>query len=116
MESLLSILHLTETGQQKPASIRYIKEQVEAGTLYGQYSRDGKPLNDIRSTAIYALAAMIGAEAGDDSLYQAAIARMNEFQVRDADSPLSGGFGNTDTGQAYSFDNLMALLAYSYSH
>ncbi|KWX69361.1 hypothetical protein AMQ84_30660 [Paenibacillus riograndensis] len=115
VESLLSILHLTETGQQKPASIRYIKEQVAAGTLYGQYSRDGKPLNDIRSTAIYALAAMIGAEAGDDSLYQAAIARMNEFQIRDADSPLSGGFGNTDTGQAYSFDNLMALLAYSYS-
>ncbi|CQR58866.1 hypothetical protein [Paenibacillus riograndensis] len=115
VESLLSILHLTETGQQKPASIRYIKEQVAAGTLYGQYSRDGKPLNDIRSTAIYALAAMIGTEAGDDSLYQAAIARMNEFQIRDADSPLSGGFGNTDTGQAYSFDNLMALLAYSYS-
>ncbi|MNO41418.1 hypothetical protein D3C76_315920 [compost metagenome] len=116
VESLLSILHLTETGRQKPASIRYIKEQVEAGTLYGQYSRDGKPLNDIRSTAIYALAAMIGAEAGDDSLYRAGIARMNEFQTRDADSPLFGGFGNTDTGQAYSFDNLMALLAYSYSH
>ncbi|MEC0168684.1 hypothetical protein [Paenibacillus graminis] len=116
VESLLSILHLAEMGEHKPASIRYIKEQVTAGTLYGQYSRDGKPLNDIRSTAIYALAAMIGAEVGDDSLYQAAIARMNEFQIRDADSPLFGGFGNTDTGQAYSFDNLMALLAYAYSH
>ncbi|OKP99670.1 glycosyl hydrolase family 8 [Paenibacillus sp. P46E] len=115
VESLLSILHLAETGRQKPASIRYIKEQVEAGTLYGQYSRDGKPLNEIRSTAIYALAAMIGAEAGDDALYQSGILRMNEFQVRETTSPLFGGFGNTDTGQAYSFDNLMALLAYSYS-
>lgn len=115
VESLLSILHLAETGRQKPASIRYIKEQVEAGTLYGQYSRDGKPLNEIRSTAIYALAAMIGAEAGDNALYQSGISRMNEFQVRETTSPLFGGFGNTDTGQAYSFDNLMALLAYSYS-
>ncbi|OKP76617.1 hypothetical protein A3844_30585 [Paenibacillus helianthi] len=115
VESLLSILHLAETGRQKPASIRYIKEQVEAGTLYGQYSRDGKPLNEIRSTAIYALAAMIGAEAGDDALYRSGISRMNEFQVRETNSPMFGGFGNTDTGQAYSFDNLMALLAYSYS-
>ncbi|MGN7762300.1 hypothetical protein [Paenibacillus sp. 22594] len=115
VESLLSILHLAETGRQKAASIRYIKEQVEAGTLYGQYSRDGKPLNEIRSTAIYALAAMIGAVAGDDALYQSGISRMNEFQVQETNSPLFGGFGNTDTGQAYSFDNLMALLAYSYS-
>ncbi|MHA6531786.1 hypothetical protein [Paenibacillus sp. BAC0078] len=114
VESLLSILHLAEIDREKPASIRYIKEQVAAGTLYGQYTRDGKPLNDIRSTAIYALVAMIGAEVGDDALYQAGIERMNEFRVTDAGSPLYGGFGDTDTGQAYSFDNLMALLAYSY--
>ncbi|WP_019914776.1 hypothetical protein [Paenibacillus sp. HW567] len=114
VESLLSILHLAELNRQKPASISYIKEQVAAGTLYGQYTRDGKPLNDIRSTAIYALAAMIGAEVGDGALYQAGIERMNEFRVTDAGSPLYGGFGDTGTGQAYSFDNLMALLAYSY--
>ncbi|MBW4085678.1 hypothetical protein [Paenibacillus sp. S150] len=115
VESLLSILHLAEAGRHKSASISYIKEQVAAGTLYGQYSRDGKPLNDTRSTAIYALTAMIGAELGDDALYRSGIERMNEFRVQDSDSPLYGGFGNTDTGQAYSFDNLMALLAYSYS-
>ncbi|UQZ34031.1 hypothetical protein C2I18_11115 [Paenibacillus sp. PK3_47] len=114
VESLLSILNLTEMKRQNPRSITYIKEQVEAGTLYGQYTRDGQPANDIRSTAIYALAAMIGAEAGDDDLYQAGLARMNEFRITDPDSPLYGGFGNPDTGEAYSFDNLMALLAYSY--
>jgi hypothetical protein len=114
VESLLSILNLAETGQQNPKSIRYIKQQVEAGTLYGQYTREGKPANDIRSTAIYALTAMIGAAAGDDDLYEAGIERMNEFRITDPASPLYGGFGDPATGQAYSFDNLMALLAYSY--
>lgn len=114
VESLLSILHLAENNQQRPESIRYIKEQVSAGTLYGQYTREGKPLNDIRSTAIYALTAMIGAELGDQALYTASIKRMNEFRIVDAASPLYGGFGDAVSGQAYSFDNLMALLAYSY--
>lgn len=114
VESLLTILHLAESGREKPASIRYIAEQVEAGTLYGKYTRDGQPANEVRSTAIYALAAMIGAELGDSSLYQSGIKRMNEFRVTDAASPLYGGFGDPAAGQAYSFDNLMALLAYSY--
>ncbi len=114
VESLLSILNLAEVGRQHPESIRFIKQQVEAGTLYGQYTREGKPANDVRSTAIYALTAMIGAEAGDDALYEAGIKRMNEFRITDPASPLYGGFGDPNTGQAYSFDNLMALLAYSY--
>lgn len=115
VESLLSILNLTGAGRQNPESIRYIKQQVEAGTLYGQYTREGTPANDIRSTAIYALAAIIGAEAGDADLYAAGMKRMNEFRITDPASPLYGGFGDLHTGQAYSFDNLMALLAYSYS-
>ncbi|WP_342563520.1 hypothetical protein NST84_29300 [Paenibacillus sp. FSL R7-0345] len=115
VESLLSILNLAEAGRQNPESLRFIKEQVAAGTLYGQYTRDGQPANDIRSTAIYALAAMIGAAAGDDALYTDSIARMNEFRITDPASPLYGGFGDMKTGQAYSYDNLMALLAYSYS-
>ncbi|MDH6371251.1 hypothetical protein M2444_003049 [Paenibacillus sp. PastF-3] len=114
VESLLSILALAEVGQQKATSIDFIKRQVEAGTLYGQYSREGKPLSDIRSTAIYAITAMIGAEIGDESLHHKSIERMNEFRVTDVDSPLYGGFGDVASGQAYSFDNLMALLAYVY--
>lgn len=114
VESLLSILALAEVDQQKATSIDFIKQQVEAGTLYGQYSREGKPLNDIRSTAIYAITAMIGAEIGDESLYHKSIERMNEFRVTDVASPLYGGFGDVASGQAYSFDNLMALLAYVY--
>ncbi|WP_246317330.1 glycosyl hydrolase family 8 [Paenibacillus agri] len=114
VESLLTILALSEVHLQKPASIRFIREQVEAGTLYGQYTREGTPVNDIRSTAIYAITAMIGAQLADDQLYRTSIERMNEFRVLDTGSVLYGGFGDTASGQAYSFDNLMALLAYTY--
>lgn len=116
VESLLTILSLTEAGLQQPPSIAYIKQQVEAGTLYGQYTRTGEPTNDIRSTAIYAITAMIGAEAGDEALYRRSIERMNEFRISDPASGLYGGFGDVARQQAYSFDNLMALLAYSYSN
>ncbi|MFF2911647.1 hypothetical protein [Paenibacillus sp. NPDC057934] len=116
VESLLTILALSEVQLQKPSSIRFIREQVEAGTLYGQYTREGTPVNDIRSTAIYAITAMIGAQLADDQLYRRSIERMNEFRVQDTGSVLYGGFGDTGSGQAYSFDNLMALLAYWYEY
>lgn len=115
VESLLSILALAEVDQHRSSSIQYIKQQVEAGTLFGQYTREGTPLNDIRSTAIYAITAMIGSEIGDGDLYRESIERMNEFRITDTGSALYGGFGDEQSGQAYSFDNLMALLAYMYS-
>lgn len=114
VESLLTILHLAEVKEAKLASIRYLKEHVKAGTLYGQYTKEGKPANQIQSTAIYAIAAMIGSEIGDFPLYLDSIERMNAYQVKQESSPLYGGFGDVHTNQAYSFDNLMALLAYSY--
>lgn len=114
VESLLTILALAEVRQHEESSIRYIKEKIEKEALYGAYSRDGMPLTDVQSTAIYAIAAMIGSELGDRELYEGAIRRMNMYQVQDASSPLSGGFGDLASKQAYSFDNLMALLAYRY--
>ncbi|MRN54072.1 hypothetical protein GJB61_13885 [Paenibacillus sp. LC-T2] len=114
VESLLSILSLAEVDQQKASSIKYIKQQVDAGTLFGQYTKEGVPANDIHSTAIYAITAMIGSEIGDEILYRQSIARMNELRVSDSSSALYGGFGDVHNKQAYSFDNLMALLAYSY--
>lgn len=114
VESLLTVLALAEVRQHQPATIRYLKEQVSAGTLFGKYTKDGKPATDIRSTAIYAIAAMIGSELGDQQLYADSIRKMNEFQIKDAGSVLNGGFGDPASMQAYSFDNLNALLAYVY--
>lgn len=114
VESLLTVLELAEVRQHNPASIRYVKERVAAGALYGQYTRTGEPANDVQSTAIYALAAMIGSELGDKALYEDSIRAMERYRIKDAASPLHGGFGDAAAAQAYSFDNLMALLAYAY--
>ena len=67
--------------------------------------------NDM-STAIYAICAQLGAVTGDDELYRQSLEYMNKLQVRDTTSPIYGGFGNPDTLEAFSFDNLMALMAY----
>ncbi len=112
-ESLLTVLHLAEIGAAKERSFDVIRDYVRSGTLYGQYARDGEPRNDVRSTALYAIAAQIGYEIGDRVLYADAMHRMSEFQILEKASPLYGGFGDTSTGQSYSFDNLMALLAHT---
>ncbi|RTE11077.1 hypothetical protein [Paenibacillus whitsoniae] len=114
VESLLTILNLAEIGEAKRTSLDFIKSQVQAGTLVGAYSLDGKPLNDVRSTAVYAIAAMIGSVTEDQELYQLSISKMNAFQIHNTGSVLNGGFGDVMSGQAYSFDNLMANLAYVY--
>jgi hypothetical protein len=114
IESLLTVLSLAEIDRERNPSITYLKQAVEAGTLYGRYDRTGKPVTDIQSTAAYAIAAMIGSVIGDRELYEDSIHRMEQFRVEDEGSPLAGGFGNTATEEAYSFDNLLALLAYAY--
>ncbi|WP_195575761.1 hypothetical protein [Paenibacillus sp. 1001270B_150601_E10] len=114
VESLLTILSLAEAGQHHPESIAYIKEQVQNGTLYGQYDKGGKPLNDIQSTAIYAITAMIGSVLQDVTLYEDSIKRMEQLRVNDETSPFFGAYGDPSTEMAFSFDNLMALLAYAH--
>lgn len=111
VEGMLTVLSLTEVGKHKEASVHYIKEHVKKGTLYGRYTKSGEPTTDIRSTALYALAAMIGKSVKDEELYKDSIDKMLQFQIIDTASPMYGGFGDPVSGQAYSFDNLMALNA-----
>ncbi|MBD8499304.1 glycosyl hydrolase family 8 [Paenibacillus arenosi] len=114
VESLLTILSLVEVNQHHPSSIKYIKEHVQAGTMFGQYTKVGKATTDIQSTAIYAITAMIGTELRDKELYEASIRRMEQYQVQNSGTKLDGGYGDAASQQAYSFDNLMALLAYAH--
>lgn len=114
VESLLTILSLSEVNRERAESIRFIKSHVQNGTLYGQYTPDGVPANHVLSTAIYALAAMIGSTVGDQELYQDSLRQMNQFQIQAQGGELDGAFADPAAGQAYSFDNLTALLAYRY--
>ena len=45
-------------------------------------------------------------------MYNLSISKMTALQVTDPSSPIYGAFGNPITCEAFSFDNLMALLAY----
>lgn len=112
VESLLTAYHLSAAGLGQKQTLDYIKNALRDGKLYSMYDLNGNPLSDTESTAIYALCALIGASEGDSELYQAAVDRMLLFQVTDPDSPVYGAFADAQTLQAYSFDNLMALLAF----
>lgn len=114
IESLLSILYLSEIGQENEQSIKFIKNAVVTGTLYNKYSLNGTPADKSQSAASYAIAAMIGKEIGDQELYQQAIKIMGNFQIMDPSSLIYGGIGDQNTLEVYSFNNLMALLAYDY--
>lgn len=114
IESLLTILHLSETGLQKPESIDFIKNRVSKGTLFNSYDLNGNPVDKNQSAASYAITALIGVEIQDKDLYNASIRALNGFQITDSNSQLFGGFGEVRTQEVFSFNNLMALLAYDY--
>lgn len=114
IESLLSILHLSEVGKVKSQSLDFIKENVEKGTLYNRYSKTGEVLDQNQSAAAYGICAMIGSEVGDEELYNRAMDRMEASQINDPASQLNGGYGDSQTNALFSFNNLIALLAYQY--
>ncbi|EOH99175.1 hypothetical protein UAY_01952 [Enterococcus moraviensis ATCC BAA-383] len=114
IESLLTILHLGEVDLQKQESIDFIKAQVRKGTLFNSYDLNGIPVDKNQSAASYALAALIGVAINDEELYDSAILILNNFQIDEVKNPLYGGFGDIRTKEVFSYNNLMALLAYDY--
>lgn len=114
IESLLSILYLSEIGEEKEESIQFIKDAVTTGTLYNAYNDKGVPVDRSQSAASYAIAAMIAREIGDEKLYQQAMMIVSNFQIMDKNSPIYGGIGDQNTLKVYSFNNLMSSLAYDY--
>lgn len=115
IESLISIQHLSKNQLQKQETIDFLKEKVANGDLHNSYDSEGKVLDQNQSTAAYALCALIATELNDQQFYQDAMRQINKFQVIDTNSPLYGGFGQVTTNEAFSYDNLMALLAFTVS-
>ena len=111
VESLLTAYHLSRVGSCPKQTIAYLKKALQSGKLYAVYDFDGNPLSETESTAIYALCALLGASEDDADLYKSAVDHMLPFQVTEPNSQVYGAFADAQTLQAYSFDNLMALLA-----
>lgn len=112
VHGLKTLLHLAQIGELPEVSLQWLKQNVSEGTLYGSYSITGEALTDIQSTAAYALAARIAALMNDSVFYEQCIERMEQYHITDYADPLYGAFGNSKTQEAYSFDQLCALLAY----
>ena len=111
VESLLTAYHLSAINSCPKQTLDYLKKTLPGDKLYSVYDLNGKPAGSTESTAIYALCALIGANENDAELYRAAIGHMLSFQVKDSVSPVYGAFADAGTLQAFSFDNLLALLA-----
>ncbi|QEH67815.1 hypothetical protein [Cellulosilyticum sp. WCF-2] len=112
IHGLKTLLHLAEIEELPASSLQWLKQRIDEGTLYGSYSLTGEALTDVQSTAAYALAARIAAVVGDRLLYDQCIQRMEQYKIKDTAHEMFGSFGNAETKEAYSFDQLTALLAY----
>ncbi|MGM9603561.1 MAG: glycosyl hydrolase family 8 [Faecousia sp.] len=114
-EALLTLYHLCGTELLQPDSLAWLKEAIRTDTLAARYEVDGTPVPGYQydSTAVFAIAALIGQAAGDAELYSSARAKMEQVRVSDPESPFFGTFCNSDNGSDLnSFDQLMPLLVY----
>lgn len=109
-ENLLIYWHLTEVGYKDSGLNLYLREQMATG-LYGDYGEDGLPLENLESPSIYSLAALVAKQTDDQILYELACKRMAQMQVSE-DHRYKGGFVDVNDEEAYSFDQLLGLLAY----
>ena len=59
IQTLITAIHLAEIGQCPQQTIDFVKEKVKNRNLYGGYLKTGEPTDQINSTAVYALAAIL---------------------------------------------------------
>lgn len=112
-EGILTVLHLAQVGEHRDETIEWLIKALRDGAIYGEYDKTtGKPINNTESTAIYACIAQVAKVIGDQELYDLAIDKMLLWQIQNSESVLNGAFGNEDTQEVYSYDNLQALLAF----
>ena len=108
------MLNLAHVGIYSQQSIDWLEERTASGTLYSYYdSQTGATLDTQESSAAYGLAAQIGAALGNEFLTGNALTQLKKHQNSDPLSPLYGGFGYNNN--AYSYDNLQALLGLVYN-
>lgn len=113
-EVLETILHLSEVGKCKQATLNWLAKQVNEKKLYNGYSINGGIVDKEQSSGSYALAAMIFAQNKDKKMYERTIKIMWESQVKDKKSPIYGALGVKKQREAYSFNNLLGLLSTKY--
>ena len=114
-EALLTLYHAAQAGLAEQASLDWLEEKVVSGALAARYDISGQAVKgfDYHSTAAYAIAALIGAQARRPRLYTFARHRMETYYVTES-SALQGSFsGRADGSDIVAFDQLMPLIVYA---
>lgn len=115
-EALMTLYHLAKEDLIKETSIEWLLEQLEKHKLAAQYTVDGTVVSgfDYDSTAVYAIAALIGQECGNAKLYTLALRAMEKAKITDKETNFYGGFSYETNGEDMTaFDQLMPLLVYA---
>lgn len=111
--SILVILNKAGVNEDISKSVDWIKERFKyIGYISTSYNINTLDESKIESTSIYANIAQIAKVINDEELYNMAINKMKNFQVINEKSNIYGSFGNEQTEDVYSYDNLNALLAF----
>lgn len=111
VENLIIMMHLSEVGVTDLQSIAWLKHQLKQQGLFGSYSIEGAPRNSVESPAIYAITAIIAKLNRDPELYFLAAERLKKMQNM-VNKEYYGGFIDLRRLAAFSFDQLLSLLAY----
>ncbi|SFU54255.1 Glycosyl hydrolases family 8 [Clostridium sp. DSM 8431] len=107
------LLNRAQAGLDVKDSLDYIKKKYkEDNGIYSLYDLSGKAISNIESTTIYANILQTAAIAGDYELYDICKKKIESYQVKDKESLIYGGYGDTVTLEVHSFNNLNALLAW----
>ena len=115
-EALMTLYHLAKAGLLKETSLDWLRNALLTGALAARYELDGTPVPGYtyESTAVYAIAALIGQTAGDWEVYRIAVKNMEKTRISDSESPFYGAFSHNEDGtDLASFDQLMPLLVYA---
>jgi len=111
VEILYTARMARDAGRNIAPTLSFIALEISArGRINNVYTREGKPVGDTESTAVYALAFRLLLEAEDIKNAEKCFKRMTDFQIPEG-YPLQGGFGDTANSTAFIFDQFEALFA-----
>ena len=107
------LLNRAQAGLDISPTIEFIKKKYyEDNGIFSIYNLSGEAVSNIESTTIYANLLQAASLAGDYELYEICRNKIEAYQIKDDNSLIFGAYGDADTCEVYSFNNLNALLAW----
>lgn len=114
-EALLTVYHLAQVGQARQESLQWLKHALREDTLAARYHVDGTAAAgyEYDSTAVFAIAALIGQTCDDAELYRLARTAMERSWAGDEGNAFYGAFSlRNDGSDIQAFDQLLPLSVY----